>query len=74
MTLLQNAGGVKMPNVKKLTEQTSGNHIFMRLSIDDEVFEISCYCGTDYKWNHYKTTADGTEKRQAVIDAFNLLY
>ena len=58
--------------MKKLYEQTYGTSIFMRIELNGEIQEISCYLRNDGE--HYKTTADGTEKRKAVIDAFNKLY
>lgn len=61
-------------NAKKLVEHTYSNHIFMRLEVDGEVHEVSNYAGVDSKWDTYRTTADGTEKRDAVIQAFNELY
>lgn len=59
---------------KKLEEHTYGNHIFMRLEVDGEVHEVSNYAGADGAWDTYKTTADGTDKRDAVIQAFQELY
>jgi hypothetical protein len=61
-------------NAKKLVEHTYGSHIYMKLELDGDIYEVSNYAGTDGKWNHYKTTADGTGKRDAVIKAFNELY
>lgn len=61
-------------NAKKLEEHTYGNHIFMRLEVDGEVHEVSNYAGSDGSWDTYSTTADGTDKRDAVIKAFNELY
>lgn len=61
-------------NAKKLEEHTYGNHIFMRLELDGEVHEVSNYAGRDGAWDTYRTTADGTDKRDAVIKAFNELY
>lgn len=59
---------------RKLEEHTYGNHIFMRLEVDGEVHEVSNYAGVDERWDTFKTTADGTEKREAVIRAFEELY
>ena len=46
----------------------------MKLEIDGKEYEVTCYCGADYSWNHYKTSADGTEDREKVIAAFKELY
>ena len=46
----------------------------MKLELDGEIYEVDNYAGTDWKWDTYKTTADGTDKREAVIKAFNELY
>lgn len=58
----------------KITEHTYGNHIYMKLELDGEIYEVDNYPGADWKWETYKTTADGTDKREAVIKAFNELY
>lgn len=63
-----------MSNIKKITEHTDGTHIYMKLEIDGKEYEITCYCGANCSWNHYKTSADGTEDRDKVIKAFNKLY
>lgn len=60
--------------MKKLVEATHGAHIYMKLELDGEIYEVSRYAGTNGKWEHYTTTADGTDKREAVIKAFNELY
>ena len=59
---------------KKLEEHTYGNHIFMRLEVDGEEHAVSNYAGMDGKWDSYRTTADGTDKREMVIQAFEELY
>ena len=58
----------------KLTEQTNGAHIFMRLRLDNSrVEEIDAYI-TEKGW-HYVTSADRTpEVRLRIIAAFHALY
>ena len=75
-SLLEDAQGKASAynTAKKLTEHTYGDHIFMRLEVDGEVHEVSNYAGRDGKWDSYKTTADGTDKRDVVIKAFEDLY
>jgi len=63
-----------MANIKKITEHTYSGSIYMKLSIDGKEYEVTCYCGVDCLWNHYKTSADGTEDREKVIEAFKQLY
>lgn len=60
--------------MKKITEHTYGTHIYMKLELDGEIYEVDNYAGTDGTWQHFKTTADGTDKREAVIKAFCELY
>lgn len=60
--------------MKKIEEHTYGLHIYMKLELDGEIYEVSNYAGREGSWEHYKTTADGTDKREAVIKAFNELY
>lgn len=60
--------------MRKITEHTYGSSIYMRLELDGQEYEVTRYAGTDGNWNHYTTTADGTDKREAVIKAFNELY
>lgn len=60
--------------MRKIVEHTYGTHIFMRLELDGQEYEVSNYAGIDGTWEHYKTTADGTSKRDEVIVAFNKLY
>lgn len=57
-----------------ITEHTYGTSIYMKLELDGVIYEVTRYCGTDYTWNHFYTTADGTDKREAVIEAFKELY
>jgi hypothetical protein len=61
-------------NAKKLVEHTYGLHIYMKLELDGNIYEVTCRAGRDGSWNHYETTADGTDKRESVIKAFNELY
>ena len=61
-----------MENIKKITEHTYGTHIYMKLEIDGKEYEVDCYLRNDGQT--YKTTADGTEDREKVIEAFNQLY
>lgn len=58
--------------MKKLKEHTYGTHIYMQLELDDKIYEVDCFLRNDGE--HFKTTADGTEEREKVIEAFNLLY
>lgn len=61
--------------MKKLEEHTYGAHIYMKLMLDGKEYEVDQYAGTDYSWNHYKTTADNdADTREKVIQAFNKLY
>ena len=61
-----------MENIKKITEHTYGTHIYMKLEIDGKEFEVDWYLRNDGE--HFKTSADGTEDREKVIEAFNQLY
>lgn len=63
-----------MNNIRKIEEHTYGTHIYMKLEMDGKEYEVDHYCGEDFSWNHYKTTADGTANREKVIEAFNQLY
>ena len=58
--------------MKKIKEHTYGSHIYMKLEIDGNEYEIDCYLRNGYET--YKTSADGTEMRDVVIDTFNQLY
>lgn len=62
-------------NAEKLVEHTYGPHIYMKLKLDDEEYEVDNYAGVDCSWEHYKTTADSNpELRNKVIEAFKKLY
>ena len=61
-----------MENIKKIAEHTYGTHIYMKLEIDGKEFEVDCYLRNDGE--HFKTSTDGTEDREKVIEAFNKLY
>lgn len=61
-----------MKNIKKITEHTYDDHAFMKLEIDGKIYEVSCYFRENGQ--SYKTSADGTPKREKVIAAFNELY
>ena len=41
-------------------------------SIEEKIYEVDCFFRNDGE--HFKTTADGTEEREKVIEAFRLLY
>lgn len=58
--------------MKKIIEHTYGSHIYMKLELDGKEYEIDCYLRNDGE--HFKTSADGTENREKVIEAFNKLY
>ena len=58
--------------MKKLKEHTYGTHIYMQLELEGKIYEVDCFFRNDGE--HFKTTADGTEEREKVIEAFNLLY
>lgn len=61
--------------MKVLKEHTYGNHIFMEIELDGKREEIDCFCGLDYSWNHFRTTADNDpNRRKQVIEAFKELY
>ena len=62
--------------MQKIKEHTFGNHIYMKLQLDNgQVVEIERYAGIDYKWNDYRTTVDyDPELRAKAIAAFNELY
>lgn len=61
-----------MENIKKIKESTYGLSIYMKLEIDEKEYEVSCFI-RDNGFS-YKTTADVTEMREKVIEAFNQLY
>lgn len=58
--------------MKKLKEHTHGTHIYMMLEIEGKSYEVDCYLTNSGQT--FKTTADGTDKRDDVIAAFNELY
>lgn len=58
--------------MRKLKEHTYGEHIYMQLELSDKIYEVDCFLRDDGE--HFKTSADGTEEREKVIEAFNLLY
>lgn len=58
--------------MKKLKESTYGAHIYMKLELDGNIYEIDCYLRDGGEI--YRTSADGTEMRDVVIYAFNQLY
>lgn len=58
--------------IKKIEEHTYGSHAYMKLKIDDKVYEVDCYWRTTGE--NFKTTADGTEERELLIAAFKDLY
>ena len=58
--------------MKKLKEHTYGTHIYMQLELEGKIYEVDCFFRNDGE--HFKTTADGTEEREKVIEAFRLLY
>lgn len=58
--------------MKKLSEHTYGAHIYMKLDLDGNEYEVDCYLRNGCEI--YYTSADGTEMRDVVIDAFNQLY
>lgn len=58
--------------MKVLEEHTYGLHIYMKLEIDGNEYEIDCYLRDEGEI--YRTSADGTEMRDVVIDAFHQLY
>lgn len=61
--------------MSKLIEHTYGTHIYMKLELDEKIYEVDHYAGADGSWNIYKTTADDDIiVREKVIEAFNTLY
>lgn len=65
-------GVVNIQDMEKITEHTYGGSAFMKLKLNGKEYEVSVYFREDGKT--YKTTADGTEDREKVIEAFNQLY
>lgn len=61
--------------MKKIEEHTYGGHIFMRLELDGVIEEVSCYPGSDNRWETYRTSADDNpDRRRRIIKAFKELY
>lgn len=58
--------------MKIIKEKTYGSHIYMKLEMYGIEYEINCYFRNGCEI--YYTSADGTEMRDVVIDAFNQLY
>lgn len=58
--------------MRKIKEHTNGTHIYMMLELDGKEYEVSCYLTNSGEI--FRTTADGTGKRDDVIAAFNELY
>lgn len=58
--------------MKKIVEHTCGTHIYMKLELNEKEYEVDCYLRNDGE--HFKTSADGTENREKVIEAFKKLY
>lgn len=65
-------GVVDIQDMEKITECTYGGSAFMKLKLNGKEYEVSVYFREDGQT--YKTTADGTEDRERVIEAFNQLY
>lgn len=65
-------GVVDIQDMEKITEHTYGGSAFMKLKLNGKEYEVSVYFREDGQT--YKTTADGTEDRGKVIEAFNQLY
>lgn len=59
--------------MEKLVEHTYGNHIYMKIKLNNRIEEIDVHIREDGE--HYKTSADyNSELRREVIRAFNELY
>ena len=65
-------GVVDIQDMEKITEHTYGGSAFMKLKLNGKEYEVSVYFREEGQT--YKTTADGTEDREKVIEAFNQLY
>lgn len=65
-------GVVDIQDMEKIAEHTYGGSAFMKLKLNGKEYEVSVYFREDGQT--YKTTADGTENREKVIDAFNQLF
>ena len=65
-------GVVDIQDMEKITEHTYGGSAYMKLKLNEKEYEVTCYFREDGQT--YKTSADGTEDREMVIEAFNQLY
>lgn len=65
-------GVVDIQDMEKITEHTYGGSAFMKLKLNGKEYEVSVYFREEGQT--YKTSADGTEDREKVIEAFNQLY
>ena len=65
-------GVIDIQDMEKITEHTYGGSAFMKLKLNGKEYEVTCYFREDGQT--YRTTADGTEDREKVIEAFNQLY
>lgn len=65
-------GVVDIQDMEKITEHTYGGSAFMKLKLNGKEYEVTCYFREEGQT--YKTTADETEDREKVIEAFNQLY
>lgn len=65
-------GVIDIQDMEKITEHTYGGSAFMKLKLNGKEYEVSVYFREEGQT--YKTTADGTEDREKVIEAFNQLY
>lgn len=60
-------------NAKKLYEYTNACHIFMKIELDGEEYDIDCYIRNSGKT--YRTSADYNKTiRRRLIRAFNELH
>lgn len=65
-------GVIDIQDMEKITEHTHGGSAFMKLKLNGKEYEVNVYFREDRQI--YKTSADGTEDREKVIEAFNQLY
>ena len=65
-------GVIDIQDMEKITEHTHGGSAFMKLKLNGKEYEVSVYFREEGQT--YKTSADGTEDRENVIEAFNQLY
>lgn len=66
------SGVIELQDMEKITEHTYGSSAFMRLKLNGVEYEITTFFREEGE--SYKTSADGTENREKVIDAFRHLY